>query len=330
MNTLRLEWSHGKALLQSLGAMLAPVDYTLSDGRVVSPLHKPPWANEPPHNDIPPILQALRGEWPCVPFGAADVSAVNDRWRVKDANSENDPHGYAANAHWQLQRPNDAALKATINYPSHSAIESLERDIQGVDGKSELALKLTIHPRRDTRLPIGLHPVFRLPEKVHDVQLIPDQLDSVWTYPADTGGPTLFAPDRQCDLLTKIPGAQGTDIDASHLPFTGNNENLLLLTGTQGRFDLLYRSEGFRVVLQWNAEHFPSVLLWISNRGRQNAPWSERHLALGVEPICAAFDFGTDMSNSENPLSQQGTNTTLALRAGEPWQTHYSISVEPA
>ena len=330
MNNLSIDWSHGRASVQSLGAMLAPVDFALPDGRSISPLHTAPWAFEALCENTPAILQALRGEWPCVPFGAADVSTLSSRWRLLDAQAEPEPHGYAANSHWQLQRINNEAVKTTIQYPEHHAIQSLERLIQATPGKAELALELTVNSRLDTRIPIGLHPVFKLPEQPETLQLIPDHVDQVWTYPGDTGGPTLFMPDAQCNTLSAVPGVKGSNINATCLPFKGSSEDLLLLTGTNGRFDLLHRSERYRVVLRWDAEHFPSVLLWISNKGRQDKPWSGRHLALGVEPVCAAFDLGTDISAGDNPLAQQGIKTALALRACHPWTTRYSIAVESA
>jgi hypothetical protein len=57
--------------------MLAPVRFDLPDGRSVQPMHIPPWANENRSPDLPPILRGLRGEWPCVPFGAGTASADN-------------------------------------------------------------------------------------------------------------------------------------------------------------------------------------------------------------------------------------------------------------
>lgn len=330
MNTLPISWSHGRGSLHSLGAMTGPIEFLMADGRRVSPMHISPWINEIIAEDVPPILQNLQGEWPCVPFGAADIDKVTSRWGCKGASSESIPHGYASNAHWQLRSVNKDTIKATIQYPEYSSIRALERVVSAIDGKSALQFNLTINPRTDTRMPVGLHPVFRLPEKVQDVELLPDNVDKIWTYPGDTGGNALFAKDVQCNSLTAIPTPSGEILDASRLPFAGNSESLLLLTGVQGSFRLKYHSEQYQVILRWNHNDFPSLLLWISNRGRQEAPWSGRHLALGVEPVCAAFDLGTDISRSNNPLCQSGVKTVLELQADSLWTTQYSITVEPA
>lgn len=316
--------------MQSLGAMLAPVDFTLADGRVVSPLHIAPWANEKLSPITPPLLQTLRGEWPCVPFGAADLSRLNSQWASLSAKTEVPAHGYAANTHWQLHSTgdSDSSMRATIEYPDESDISAIERDVKGVTGEARLAVELAIHPRVDTCIPIGVHPVFRLPETTGRVQLKPGVFDQVWTYPGDTGGPSLFSRGKRYADLADIPGISGTCVDVSRLPLLGASEDLLLLTGTQGRFELCYLDHEYRVVLEWNSRDFPCVLLWISNRGRQQPPWSGRHLALGVEPVCSAFDLGTDISANENPLSREGIKTAISLEAGSIWRTSYAIAVE--
>lgn len=70
------------------------------------------------------------------------------------------------------------------------------------------------------------------------------------------------------------------------------------------------------------------MLLWMSNRGRRFAPWNGRHLALGMEPICSAFDLGPQVSAADNPISRAGTPTARRFTAGESFGTTYRIEVE--
>lgn len=307
--------------------MLAPVDFTLSDSRVVSPLHIAPWADEPLSPDTAPILRALRGEWPCVPFGAANLATINSQWKKHSEQSDSVAHG-SSNAHWTLQSTTESFIRARIEYPRESDISALERTVRGVSGSARLAMQLAINPRVDTYIPVGLHPIFRLPETSGAVQLIPGAFDQIWTYPGETGGQSCFFPGEKYTSLRALPGRSGSCVDASRLPLPGCSEDLLLLTGTQGRFELRYLDQGYRVLLEWNAKDFPCVLLWISNRGRQQAPWSGRHLALGVEPVCSAFDLGVDISANDNPLSREGIKTAIRLSAGRVWKTSYTIAAE--
>ncbi|MCB8828816.1 hypothetical protein LJD47_27785, partial [Escherichia coli] len=78
----------------------------------------------------------------------------------------------------------------------------------------------------------------------------------------------------------------------------------------------------------WQKEHFPSVLLWYSNRGRRAYPWNGNHLALGVEPVCAAFDLGPGISAASNPINRAGTATSITFHPDDAFITRYRISVE--
>ncbi len=310
-----LHWDSGRAELQSLGAMLAPIEFVLPDRRTVSPMHVAPWLDEEGIGDHPPLLQYLRGEWPCVPFGAAAA--------------EEHPHGYGSNRHWNLDASDPAMIAASILYPQVAPIIGLTRTVRAVPGQARLELSLGIIARHQTQIPVGLHPVFRLPERAGGMRLCPGQYGEIWTYPGDTGGTSLFKKNKRYQRLENLQGCGGVKIDATRLPFEFQSEDLLLLSHTDGTFSLENLDENYRVTLKWNADHFPSVLLWISNNGRQGAPWNGRHLALGVEPVCSAFDLGTDVSINDNPLSRAGIATSHLLDASQIWTTDYSISVEP-
>ena len=97
-----------------------------------------------------------------------------------------------------------------------------------------------------------------------------------------------------------------------------------------GAVSLWNTMEGYRVRLTWSREHFPSLMFWFSNFGRRQPPWSGRHLALGVEPICGALDLGPQISAASNPISVRGVRTTQHFSAGQTWLTRYRIAVEAA
>jgi hypothetical protein len=49
-------------------------------------------------------------------------------------------------------------------------------------------------------------------------------------------------------------------------------------------------------------------------------------MALGAEPVRAAFDLGVGISAASNPLNQQGVPTVWRFTAGESLTTRYAIS----
>jgi len=191
-------------------------------------------------------------------------------------------------------------------------------------------IELRIEIKDACRIPLGLHPTFRPPTKAGAARIEPAAFAEGRTYPGtvEPSAP-LFAIDRAFTSLKVVPGRDGTSIDASRLPLAEETEELLQLNGIDGSVALANEAEGYRVRLIWQKEHFPSLLLWISNRGRKMTPWSGRHLALGMEPICSPFGFGPAVARADNPMAKAGTPTARDFAAGEVFTTRYRIEAEP-
>jgi hypothetical protein len=123
------------------------------------------------------------------------------------------------------------------------------------------------------------------------------------------------------------PLKRGGTRDMRRVPFDEQTEELVQVLRGSG-VTLGNHVERYAINLSWNADDFPSFLLWFSNRGRQFDPWRGRHLALGVEPVCSAFDLGTAISSSPNPLNARGIRTAQDFVAGKSWTARYRIAVE--
>lgn len=328
-------WNCGEVSLQSLGGMLGPVTFRLPGGKKVRPLHIAPWENED-LSDQPPILQRLRGEWLCVPFGMRPNEQLPELWQGVDGSEHCDPagaypHGFGSNHHWRISAPEPLVLTGEIGYPETSAIARLRRTIIATPDKPELTIELAISARSRCSLPIGLHPVFALPNRPGAMRFDAGEYDAVWTHPLDEHpGLSIFEPGKIFADLSQAPRRDGSVINACSLPFGSPSESLLLLTHTAGSVGLVNTVENYRTELEWDPQVFPSLMLWISNRGRQARPWLGRHLAIGIEPVRAAFDLGQSVSASSNPLSRVGIPTVWHFGAGETLVTRYAIRVSKA
>ena len=190
-------------------------------------------------------------------------------------------------------------------------------------------IELRIEIKR--RLPPSARPASDLPPpgEAGAARIEPAAFAEGRTYPGtvEPSAP-LFAIDRAFSSLNAVPGRDGGSIDASRLPFADDTEELLQLNGIDGSVALANEAEGYRVRLTWQKEHFPSLLLWISNRGRKMAPWNGRHLALGMEPICSPFGLGPAVARADNPMAKAGTPTARDFAAGEVFTTRYRIEAE--
>lgn len=325
-----IAWAHGVAAVQGLGGMLGPVTFLLPDGRQVSPLHVAPWFDAPDRKEQPPILQELRGEWPCVPFGADGPRLLPDGWSEAGESFDGAgvPHGHSSNAEWVFTNIGPDRVEMVCDYPETHPVRRLTRRIAADPQAPALDITLTVEARRPCRLPIGLHPTLRLPLDGTAV-LEPPPFREGRVFPLDVEpGQGLLRPDARFASLAAIPDREGGTVSLARLPLAENTEELVQLCGVTGGFRSSH-PDGWAVTLDWDADHFPSVLLWISNRGRRHAPWNGRHVALGVEPVCAAFDLGPAVSTAPNPISAAGIATAREFIPEQPFITRYCIGVEP-
>ncbi|WP_292207311.1 hypothetical protein, partial [Mesorhizobium sp.] len=308
---------------------MAPVAFILQDGRQVSPMHIAPWSNEPGTEALPGILRKLRGEWPCVPFGySVPAEGWPGNWtRVMGSpEPEEEVHGHSSNHEWTWQASGSGSLWMSLAYPQASPVERVERTVRPDPSAPAIDIEFRIVVRRACRLPIGLHPVFRLPFETGAATLELGRFYEGRTYPHDVEpGAELFARDKSFADLTSVPARAGGTADASRLPLTADTEELLQIEGLDGTAALANHAEGYRVKLSWQKAHFPSLLLWYSNRGRKAAPWNGRHVAIGIEPICSPFGLGPATALADNPIAQSGIATALEFSPENPFVTRYRI-----
>ena len=344
-----LTWSRGALEVQTLGAMLGPLSFRLrEEDETVSPLASAPWANEADAQErlkaLPGLLRRLRGEWPCIPFGATFSSEAfphewqpDERARLEARNDDvpREPHGYPSNHDWSWEEAGcgPSRLTLTIAPPDPHPIAAATRSVSVVPTAPRVAIDLEVVARRSGLYPIGVHPTFVLPDEEGTLTLRLPNYDHVLTFPTEVEpGRTRLIPNRKAERLEALPAAHGGTTDATRLPWPHGSEDLVQVVGlSEGRLSLSYDREGRvrTILLAWDAVAFPHLCLWLSQGGRQGFPWLGRHRALGVEPMAGAFDLGTAVARSTTtPLARAGWKTGVWLDAGQPWRTTYSIELE--
>lgn len=320
-----LAWPGGSATMEPLGGMVAPLRFTLPDGRQVEPLNIAPWAGEALPPDAPGILRGLRGDFPCLPFGTGDAGPLAPRWAGIPHAAAEPPHGAAANGMWEVA-VTDGTLTARFAPPGDGPVAELVQRLVP-DGPMAVACTLEVTVRRPCRLPLALHPIFRLSARPRGTRLDLHRHGPVFTHPTlSLADPSPLTPDAEAPGLAALPGRAGGACDFSHLPLPEPVESRLLVSDSAGRVSL-HHAEGWSAHLEWDAAVLPNVMLWVSNGGRGAAPWLGRHVALGVEPCAAAFDLGTEASAGPNPLAARGVVTAVDMAPDRPLRLWHRIAV---
>jgi hypothetical protein len=323
------EHKFGHFELQSLGGMLGPVVFNLGN-RKVSPMFVAPWENDPQASHLDPFFQKLRGVFPCVHFGEwQNVTDPDPEWDILNTGKRQDLlHGYSSHNNWTLVEKNEHRISIEIEYPADHPIRKLTRSIIPSPHAPALEIELVVEPRRDCDLPIGVHPTFRIPERPGSIRLYPADFKFGLTFPGkNIPESTQIKPNHTFTFLTHIQKLGEGELDLSQLPPTEPVEIILQLCGTDGSFSLYYTNEDYNVKLEWDKDHFPSCLLWMSYKAIPSFPWSSKTMALGVEPVNSAFDLGPYVSASENPISRKGVSTCTKFFSERIWKTNYRLSV---
>ena len=330
-----LKWSGGEIKISSLGCMMVP-KFKLGD-KYIEPLHSANWINDRSHeyNSLPGILKQLSGEFPCVPFGInSPVEQLSSEW--SNCYSEepyviNEPHGYAANNDWESTEISDQKIKFKIFYPQNDNVDYLIRTIEVNENEiHKIKCSLEIAVKKDCSLPIGLHPMIKIPSKKNKIKIIPGNFKFGLTYPGLVlSEKTLGAIGKEFTTIENVPGFQGSDVNISQPPLEGNYEDLFQLCGIDGNMMIENYEDNYRLKYSWNPDHFTSVLMWLSNKGREEYPWNSSHVTFGLEPITSAFGLSTHVSNNlTNPIHSRGVPTSLKFLKNQNWKTEYYFFVE--
>ena len=336
IESFTVSWAHGEFTVLNKGAMCAPVTFMLSDSRTVQPFAIAPWENDTgtEFEALPQLLKTLRGEWVCVPFGMPNARPdLPPEWNDNAANCYELGdwfHGPSANDRWVETERLDGGTVLELQYPKTHPIERLVRKISGSETGPRLNFELQIYPRRECLLPIGVHPVFKLPEDPASAKLKVDGDITVHTYPVDTEiGISQLPKGTTFKTLETAHWSDGVLLDLSSHPLPRQTEEIVMVSGANGCATLENHAEGYKASVLWDPEAFANCNLWISNRGRTAYPWSGRFLGLGIEPVSAPFDLGVEVTNTaKNPLRYAGVRCGEQFKAGQVWSTSYAIEVE--
>lgn len=327
-----LTWRHGRADLQRLGAMLAPVVFESPGHPPFAPLQVAPWCDEPGAAELPGILRRLRGDWPCVPFGRTDRPAGlfdggPPGWTAREPHDAWG-HGHSSHHDWQwadaaASDPLSLVLEMTL--PAGDPIAHLRRQVTARADAPALDLTLTITPRIDCTLPVALHPTLRL--DAGRVQLDIAHAGSALSYPVPPEPSSRLQANARFEALHAAPLAAGGTTDLSRYPQGADSEELLQLVQVAGPVHARYLDAGWALTLDWDHAALPDLMLWVSHRGRPQPPWNGRHWALGIEPVNGVFDLGRVAAPpADHPLAGRAG---LSLRAGVPTTLRHSLSAQP-
>lgn len=281
------------------------------DGRTLKPLHRAPWADEPrrtlPEN-LPEGVVRLSGDFLCAPFSRADME-------------EAPLHGWSANSAWEVT--GSSALP-----DGWRASFRLKRKVMGATVDKVLTLRhghpflYQEHVFTGGAGAISVaHHAMTVMKDGGRLAFSPKRLagtedDALESDPA-RGRSLLAYPARTADII-RFPAADGGEIDLTDYRPERLQEDFVTLveavTSRLGWTAVARKAEDDLFLVLKNPAELPVTMLWISNGGRDYAPWSGRHIGvLGIEDGRTAV--GHAASLGDNWLRREGVATAFDLGA---------------
>jgi hypothetical protein len=306
------------------GGHLAPVTFTLDGGRQIQPFAIAPWWNE--NTGEAPLLQVLRGDFFCMPFGANNDLYEGERYL---------PHGETASCPWRhvetVSKDNKSTLHLQLDVSARQG--RVDKIIEIRQGHSAVYQRHVISGLRGP-MPLGHHATLKF-ESQGLISTSPRSFGKVnpttFENPAK-GGYSFLKPDAEFTDLTQVPCVDGSVSDLSIYPNREGFEDLaMVFSQSDLRFAwtaVVFPQEQYL----WIAFKDPRVLVgtifWCSNGGRHYSPWRGRHRAImGLEEATTYFAEGLAASARANSLSERGIPTCITLSPEQPSTINYVMAV---
>ena len=186
--------------------------------------------------------------------------------------------------------------------------------------------------------PVAYHPMIQLPHtgRAH-LKLGGIKLGYTTQYPhedPEKGGYYLFRNDQKIDDLTCVETIYGDFEDLTNQPIRSGFEEVVFFENDKNNefcfSAVTFIEEGFVYYQLKNPLIFNSIMLWISNGGRQYAPWKGRcKNVLALEDTISFFHYGAGASARENFLNSQGVLTACEMKKGSEYEFPIIYGVVP-
>ena len=306
------------------GGHMAPVTFCRNTTEPVQPYYISPWQGEHRSDVQPPVLEPLRGDFFCMPFGGAN------RYRGED----HTPHGETATGTWRGGRIDTAGgvttLTATMKVVNRPGL--VTKRIRLLDGHNTVYIQHELTGFRG-KMCLGHHATLAVPEEEGALRVTSSRFDlgmtcsTLFSDPAAREYQALAIGARFKDLARVPTLWKDPDVaDCTRFPGRLGYTDLLALMKKPSRDPAWMAAVNARAGYLWfslkDAAVLPATVFWISNRGRHGAPWDGRNRCLGLEDVCAYFADGLTASARKNLLNDEGFATTLTLSPKRPTHIH--------
>lgn len=301
------------------GGHIAPVTFGRDTDSPIQPFYISPWQDEG-HEIAEPVLQTLRGDFFCLPFGA----------NAKDFRGEKHVlHGETATSDWafeQIEKQGDIqTLSMTMDTRTRKG--RVTKEISIIESQNNIYQKHTIEGMTG-KMPVGHHANLAMPRADRALLVSVGPFDFGMTNPGVVGDPArgeyqFLDYGKVFDTIEKVPSLfkEPAFADCSVYPDRPGFTDILCVFKKPSDTPAWTTAVNTECNYLWfafkDAAKLPNTIFWISNRGRHSFPWNGRNRCLGLEETCSYFADGIHASLTEK-IEKGDYPTAIDLDGPQP------------
>lgn len=326
----RLSSDQVEAFITETGGHVGPVTFDRRR-RKIKPYSVAPWAEEQPKPPLIPILQVLRGDFFCLPFGGNELPFRGE---------QHPAHGETANNRWHFEslQTRDRIRSLHLSLRTKIRPGRVDKRISLVAGQNAVYSEHIVSGMTGP-MNLGHHAMLKFPDRPGSGivstsrfvfgQVLPGAFES-----PEKAGYSALKPGAEFTTLEKVPMADGGNADVTRYPARRGFEDLLMMV-SDPEVPFAWTAVSFpQERFVWFALKDPCVLretvFWISNGGRHYPPWNSRHTnVMGLEEVTSCFHLGLAPSARPNSISRRGFPTCHRLDPEHPLAVRYIMGVVP-
>ena len=308
------------------GGQHAPVTFRRNTEKPVQPYFISPWQDQRPDLSSVPLLQNLRGDFFCLPFGG-NADPVDGRTFP--------PHGETAAFRWTPVKAEETPDGAVFEFEMNCAVSgaNVVKRIEMRNGADAVYLTHTIRDF-EGKMPYGHHTIIEMPAEDEKMFFSVGKFDLGMTCPGVFASPVnleyqYLASGEEFTSLEALPTQFKADPvhDYSVMPSPVGYVDLFAMlrkpSGKPAWAAAVYPDRGYLFFSLKNAEELPSTTVWTSNSGRYAVPWNGNTRCIGIEETCSYFADGCKPSIEENALTRKGWKTCGVFTGNSPVTVHH-------
>ena len=324
----RLASTQVEAFVTEQGGHLGPITFDRK-GRKLQPYSVAPWAEEQSDPSQPSIINVLRGDFFCLPFGGNAIPFGAERHPV---------HGETANARWRFRSLETKAGRSCLHLSLKTKVRpgQVDKRIWVVDGQNTVYSQHVVTGMSGP-MNLGHHAMLRFPDTPGSGLVSTSRFVYGQVFPQafelpENRGYSWLKPGGEFKSLQKVPTQSRETADLTRYPARRGFEDLVMLV-SDAEAPFAWTAVTFpRERYVWFALKNPRILretvFWLSNGGRHYPPWNSRHVnVMGLEEVTSYFHLGLAESARKNPISRKGFPTCLALNPKKPLVVPYIMGV---